>query len=294
MTLLAVSTSMQLGVLVSRIAALAQQLARDKHGCRVLQKAIEVCSTEEQLGVIASALRGRVVELSEHPMGNFVVQRCVELMPADCRVMFLKEMESHIVEASVHSYACRVVQRFLENCSIEETEQAVAALLRHTRTLCHDQFGNNVVRVLLLRGPVHVQRHILCTIQKHLMEFARCRSSSLVLEKGLEVASFGRDAPWLKVERAALMSAILSPATPGGNSPLQQIMLDCFGNYIVQRVMACSKGAERELVRHQLMAAEPRLRHSNNGRHILAAMQREFGAPRKGSKGSSCKRNPGQ
>ncbi|CAJ1336605.1 unnamed protein product [Effrenium voratum] len=100
-----------------------------------------------------------------------------------------------------------------------------------------------LVMFLILHGKA-----VMELFRSDVMKFSRNRHASLVLEKCLEISAFGPQAPGLVEARAELMAAFLSTAK-SASPPLLQIMLDRFGNYIVQRVIETSMGAEKEEAR---------------------------------------------
>lgn len=263
--------------LAQQLAGSVLTLSQDKCGCWVIQKALEVTPHHVQVG-LALELRGRVVECVEHMHGNFVVQKLVEQLPAAMLGFVVEEVEGKVEELAQHIYGCRTVQRLFEHCSTEQLHGVLRRLLRCVERLAQDQFGNNVVRHLLEHGGREEIRYIIRAMAGNLMEHANHKSSSLVLEKCLQVAAHGEHAAGLEDERAILVRAVLTPCGGAGTtSPLEEIMLNRFGNYLVQRVIECSRGEEREILRQRLKVAEPQLRRCATGKHILAAARRELG-----------------
>ncbi|CAJ1373727.1 unnamed protein product [Effrenium voratum] len=134
--------------------------------------------------------------------------------------------------------------------------------------LVKDTYGHNVIRAVLSYGEVEHQRAIIRHVISNVLESARNRQSSLVLEKCLDIAT-GE----LVEERMLLMAELLW----GEGPPLLEIMLDRFGNYIAQRVIQMSWGAEEQRLQEILESVKPRLRQSTNGKRILQAARRKFG-----------------
>jgi len=123
-----------------------------------------------------------------------------------------------------------VLQRLIEHCSHgDQLRRLIEVLMQAVPVLARDTYGHNVIRAVLSYGEVDQKRHIIrCCVQMNVLEMARNRQSSLVLEKCLDVAT-GE----LEEERHELLAAILW----GPGPPLLEILLDRFGNYIAQRVI---------------------------------------------------------
>jgi len=173
-------------------------------------------------------------------------------------------------------YGCRVVQRLLEHCAPGQLATMLDQILSSVDRLAQDPYGNYVVQHTLQHGRKEDKKQIINVIKADIVAFAKNKCSSNVVDKCFEVSTTGEHAQALEEERASLMKAVLGE--PGSDSPpWQQMVDDRFGNYIVQRVIELSRGAEREQLLQQLRDAEPQLRGSVKGKRVLATLQKEFG-----------------
>lgn len=264
--------------LAQRLQGSILKLTKDKYGCWFVQQAIQHVPSELQ-EMIQAELKGKILVCSQHLHGNFVLQKCVELLPGSISFI-IKELKNHVLEAALHVYSCRVLQRLIEHCKHERPDMAglFDILLRPDtlQKLVLDPYGNNVVRAVLACGNrQHVQKIVkvfLCG-EAELIVYARNRHGSLVLERCLE--SLNCDHKELLTERNALMSAILGTEDA---SLFSQIALDRFGNYIVQRTIEICEGPEQQRVQELLNGLGHKLRRSVNGRHILQAARKKFGS----------------
>lgn len=262
--------------LAGRLQGSVLRLSQDKYGCWAVQRAVETLPHVDQVR-LALELRGHVKECVQHMHGNFVIQKCIEQLPQNALTFIAEELEDEGELLASHMYGCRAIQRLFEYCSPSQVGGIQRRILGCIAMLAQDAYGNNVVRHLLQNAGEKEKRHIITVMRSNILDFATNKSSSLVLEKCLEVATYGEHAAALEGDRAALVRALLgSGRADTRGAPLELIMLDKFGNYLVQRTIECSKGEEREILRQRLWAAEPKLRSSVNGKHILAAMRRKL------------------
>lgn len=242
------------------------KLARDKFGCRILQRVLEVSNREVQRQ-LAIEIEGEVFACSRHMHANFVLQKCVQLLPASGVGFIVQGIEAHAVEAAQHQYSCRVLQRLIEHCTHEKLRILLDNLLKEVPRLVKDTYGHNVIRAVLSYGEPDDQRVIIRYVRGHILQSARNRQSSLVLEKCLDIAT-GE----LEEERRALLAELLW----GDGPPLLGILLDRFGNYIAQRVIHLSSGPEEVRLQELLDKVRHKLRQSTNGKRILQAARRKF------------------
>lgn len=66
----------------------------------------------------------------------------------------MQDIKGSVVGLSTHPYGCRVVQRVLEHCTIEEIKDFIRnQILQSTTALTADQYGNYVIQHMLEHGP---------------------------------------------------------------------------------------------------------------------------------------------
>ena len=66
----------------------------------------------------------------------------------------MQDITGSVVGLSTHPYGCRVVQRVLEHCTIEDVTTFIRRqILQSTIPLATDQYGNYVIQHMLEHGP---------------------------------------------------------------------------------------------------------------------------------------------
>jgi len=259
--------------MTERLKGSVLRLSLDRHGCRVVQRALEVLPAALQAQV-AAELKGHLVECAEHMHGNFVLQKCIEKVPRTSLDSIAEELQGHAERLAMHRYGCRALQRLFEHVSPAQQEAVVNRLLRRVGKLARNTYGHNVVRHLLQHGEAQLIQQIIRAIaSNNVVELAKNKSSSLVLETCLKEATCGRHAAELESERALLVNEIVGCEDGGKGSKLHLIALDEFGNYVVQQLFACARGPELPLLHSGLLELEPQLRCSATGKHILANLR---------------------
>ncbi|CAE7532033.1 pum [Symbiodinium necroappetens] len=178
--------------LVQRLRGHLLKLTKDKTGCVVMQRMLDVAAVELQ-SCLPLELRGKVLACSQHLHGNFVLQRCVEVFPPESLSFLILELKGHAASVATHIYACRILQRLVERCpshpEMPELLQSILQPMDQLERLCKDPYGNNVVRSLLLRGSGTAARFVINAISTDILKFSRNRHSSLVVERCIMVSS---------------------------------------------------------------------------------------------------------
>lgn len=268
-----IATPDQKKALASALQAEILDLSCQTYGCRVIQKAIQCVSRESQV-LLAEALKNDVLKCIENMHGNHVIQKCIEQMPPESVNFIIQAVQDQTEKMASHMYGCRVIQRLLEHCASGQLHLMLEQILENITKLSQDPYGNYVVQHMLEHGRKEDKKRIISIIEQDIVGFAKHKCSSNVVEKCFEIATVGEHAQTLEQERASLMRTVLGEGS--ASPPLHQMMDDRFGNYIVQRMIEHSRGAEKDLLRDQLLKQENQLKGSLNGKHILSALQKEF------------------
>lgn len=261
--------------LAEQLQGIVLTLSQETYGCRVIQKALQL-ARETQLQ-LAAELKDHVPTCIENMHGNHVIQKCIEQMPPDSVTFIIDAVNMKVDFWASHMYGCRVIQRLLEHCTSAQKPKMLDSILTHAKKLAMDPYGNYVVQHVLEHGRKEDKAKIMNAVAGSILEFSKHKCSSNVVEKCFEIAAIGEHAAQLEQDRHVLYLAVLGQIGDP-NPPLLQMLDDKFGNYIVQRMIEYSKGDDRVMLQQKLMMVEHLLKNSTNGKHILSALQKEFGA----------------
>ncbi len=92
-------------------------------------------------------LDGHVLKCVKDQNGNHVVQKCIECVDPVALQYIVDSFHGQVFSLSTHPYGCRVIQRILEHCTVEQTKPLLDELHEHTESLVQDQYGNYVIQV---------------------------------------------------------------------------------------------------------------------------------------------------
>eukprot|EP00443_Scrippsiella_acuminata_P065224 CAMPEP_0115558534 /NCGR_PEP_ID=MMETSP0271-20121206/99483_1 /TAXON_ID=71861 /ORGANISM="Scrippsiella trochoidea, Strain CCMP3099" /LENGTH=250 /DNA_ID=CAMNT_0002992543 /DNA_START=95 /DNA_END=844 /DNA_ORIENTATION=+ len=151
--------------------------ARDREGCRAVQRALEDAESDSaRAALLAESLRGHVWEVARCPHGNHVLQKYVTTMkPSACQFIvdeFSQMGVFGIGKMARHKYACRVLQRLFEHCWPSQLDQIVDCLLADVVSLSMQRYGNYVVQHLLEYAAEDAQRRVAKRLEAHVAELA--------------------------------------------------------------------------------------------------------------------------
>ncbi|KAI3526187.1 hypothetical protein L1887_05430 [Cichorium endivia] len=248
------------GKLLGHVLTLSLQM----YGCRVIQKAIEVVDLDQKIKMVEE-LDGHIMRCVRDQNGNHVIQKCIECVPEQHIQFIITTFFDQVVTLSTHPYGCRVIQRVLEHCEDQETQNKVMTeILACVSMLAQDQYGNYVVQHVLEHGKPNERSIIIHELAGKIVQMSQQKFASNVVEKCL---TFG-DAS----ERQLLVNEMLG--TTDENEPLQAMMKDQFANYVVQKVLETCSDQEREHILTRIKIHLNALKKYTYGKHIVARVEK--------------------
>lgn len=202
-------------------------LCKDQHGCRFLQRQLELKTEGDQL-VVASMIFNeiylKIVELMTDPFGNYLIQKLFNLVTTDQRLILVKNASPEFVRIALDPHGTRALQKLVESIDCSENSEEVTLLVEllapNVVSLLRDLNGNHVVQKCLQRLSPSQNQFIFDAALTHCVEIATHRHGCCVLQRCLDHGS--------EAQRAQMSHEVAKNAT--------QLSLDPFGNYVVQYV----------------------------------------------------------
>lgn len=243
-------------------------VASNPHGTRALQKLVECVETDEEAKIVVDSSKPFIVELSKDLNGNHIVQKCLQkLEPKDVQYIFDAACE-HCTDIATHRHGCCVLQRCLDHGTKEQRQALCTELLTHVDYLTLDPFGNYVVQYIITKesekGTYDYTYKIVKLLKAKITELSLHKFGSNVIEKIL---------------RTPVVSEImiLELLNHGGESDIQALLNDGYGNYVLQTILDVSHENNELLYKRLLDIVRPLLigpiRNTPHGRRIMGILQ---------------------
>ncbi|KAF2318488.1 hypothetical protein GH714_008306 [Hevea brasiliensis] len=257
-------TECQRTELASQLTGHVLPLSLQMYGCRVIQKALEVVDVDQQTQMVAE-LDGSVMKCVRDQNGNHVIQKCIECVP-EVRIHFIiSAFYGQVLALSTHPYGCRVIQRVLEHCKNMNTQHIIMdEIMQSVCILAQDQYGNYVIQHVLEHGKPHERSAIISKLAGQIVKMSQQKFASNVVEKCL---IFGGHE-----EHQILVNEMLGSTDE--NEPLQAMMKDPFGNYVVQKVLETCDDRNLELILSRIKVHLNALKRYTFGKHIVSRVEK--------------------
>ncbi|KAH8768610.1 armadillo-type protein [Hyaloscypha sp. PMI_1271] len=256
-------------VLAEQMKNHVMELSMQMYGCRVVQKALEHVLADQQAELVEE-LQVDVLKCVKDQNGNHVVQKAIERVPTEHIQFVIEAFKGQVNILATHPYGCRVIQRILEYCKPHDQVAVLEELHQCASMLITDQYGNYVTQHVIQHGKPEDRAKIIKIITGQLLTLSKHKFASNVVEKSIQ---FGTD------EQRKAIVAQLTAIHSDGTSPLQLMMKDQYGNYVIQKLLAQLKGAERDTFVEDMKPQLLQLKKYNYGKQIAAIEKLIFTGP---------------
>ena len=170
-------------------------------------------------------LENQVLKCVKDQNGNHVIQKAIERVPAEHIQFIINAFTGQVQSLATHPYGCRVIQRMLEHCEEPARSSILQELHACSLSLIVDQYGNYVIQHVIEHGQDEDKAKIISIVTSQLVLFSKHKFASNVVEKSIQ---FGTD------EQRREIMASLTALNDKKDSPLQTLMRDQYGNYVIR------------------------------------------------------------
>ncbi|EOO02234.1 putative pumilio domain-containing protein [Phaeoacremonium minimum UCRPA7] len=247
-------------VLAAQMKGKVVDLSTQMYACRVVQKALEHVLVEQQAELVKE-LEPEILRIVKDQNGNHVVQKIIELVPRQYIDFIMDAFRGQVSGLASHSYGCRVVQRMLEYGSEADKNTIMEELHACSQVLITDQYGNYVTQHVIQHGKPEDRSKMIRIVISQLVTLSKHKFASNVVEKCIEYGT--------QDERRAIRDELTTIGSDG-TSPLQLMMKDQYGNYVIQKLLSQLEGEEREAFVEEMKPQFTSLKKVSTGRQIAA------------------------
>eukprot|EP00529_Nitzschia_sp_RCC80_P005234 CAMPEP_0113507898 /NCGR_PEP_ID=MMETSP0014_2-20120614/36713_1 /TAXON_ID=2857 /ORGANISM="Nitzschia sp." /LENGTH=986 /DNA_ID=CAMNT_0000403543 /DNA_START=314 /DNA_END=3274 /DNA_ORIENTATION=- /assembly_acc=CAM_ASM_000159 len=286
-------------VLVKSVSSRLVNASLNLHGTRSVQKIVEVCAMDDEdakktglspeqvkdngsgngeetaSDVLTNAISPAAARLCIDSHGNHVIQRILlKLDPKHSQFVFDAVAES-VGDVARHRHGCCVIQRCLDSPTGPARANLVNRIVDKSLELMQDAYGNYVVQYVLDVCSDEDVYAVCESVVGKVNLLAIQKFSSNVMEKCLERCSD-------RVKELYIQEL-------SDTERIRELMMDPFGNYVVQRALTVATHAQAirlvEAMRPHLVAQAPGtpngqrnggVRNTAGGRRIMAKICRRF------------------
>ncbi|KAF5129985.1 Pumilio 3 [Metarhizium anisopliae] len=247
-------------VLAEKMKGKVVDLSVQVYACRVVQKALEHVLVEQQ-AELTKELEPEILRVIRDQNGNHVVQKIIELVPRQCIDFIMNAVRGQVTALASHTYGCRVIQRMLEHGTESDKIEIMMELHASAQILITDQYGNYVAQHVIQNGKPEDRAQMIDLVMAQLLTLSKHKFASNVVEKCIEHGT---------AEQRTSIREQLTTVGSDGTSPLQQMMRDQYGNYVIQKLLGQLEGREREMLVEEIKPQFYALKKNGTSRQLQA------------------------
>ncbi|RPD66238.1 ARM repeat-containing protein, partial [Lentinus tigrinus ALCF2SS1-6] len=207
------------------------EFSGDQHGSRFIQQRLESATSEEMEIVFDEIVPQYAVQLMQDVFGNYVVQKMFEYGTAAQKARLVSTMEGQILGLSLQMYGCRVVQKAIEYVSPEQQVMFVQELSPSVLRCVKDANGNHVIQKII-EHVVPDRLGFVSAFRGSVYELSTHPYGCRVLQRCFEYLPEDQTRP--------LLDEL--------HKYVSNLMIDQFGNYVIQFVLENGKPQDRAMI----------------------------------------------
>ena len=197
------------------------ELSHDQNGCRFLQDQLDL-RNKTHIDLVFDATHTDVVSLSMDPFGNYLVQKLLQYGTPEQRMTLVQGAASSLITIALNVHGTRVVQKMIEVADTDaQLDTLIGSLEGRVMDLITDMNGNHVVQRCLATLAADRASFIYTAVTAESVRVSTHRHGCCVLQRCLDHAP--------ELQREPIIAAVVSNA--------RKLVLDPFGNYVVQYVL---------------------------------------------------------
>lgn len=215
----------QIDQILSIISTNIFDIGSDSHGTRVIQSLIDYLTTEYLIQRFVTILKPVTVQLINELNGTHVIQKFSDAFP-DYSDFIYEDILNNALLIATHRHGCCVLQRYFIDREEPFCKKLISVLLNDCLGLAVDQFGNYIIQAIMKLSNIDVNNSIAKKMLNNLIHYSKHKYSSNIIEKCFDFCDTS-----IKQQLLQLLSI---------KETIDELLIDEHGNYIVQKVLACS------------------------------------------------------
>ena len=258
--LLCVIDSERVGRFVDIVIPFFVKVAVSSHGTRVIQKLLDIIrNNNEMILKITNVLNTNLLEITMDANSNHIIQKYVSVIPFPMNATVYENIIKNFLLISKDKYGCCMMQKCIECGTNEQKTRLIVLALQNSPLLITDQYGNYVLQYIVKLENQEIIAQIINLILTNIQKYCCQKFSSNVIEKCLEKAC-----PELQ---SRLINAIVE-----NEKLVSDLIVDLFGNYIIQKILLIVKGKVYYFLLNQIAKNAERIRRVSFGNRVLAKL----------------------
>lgn len=249
-------------------------LAISTYGTRVIQKILEIVSTksnksnsendiyEQCFILVNNHITNNIVELSSNNNSSHIIIKYVKEIRYPKNVQLFNEVYKNFIALCKDKHGCCVIQKCIDLGSPEQKNKLLELSNINCSNLISDQFGNYVIQFVVSLNLKIVNSKVCEVLKNNLCSLCKEKYASNVIEKFLANKS---------EESQEIINMLLKD-----EKILHELIIDQFGNYIIQRILVLVEGENRSLLIRYIVQWYPEIKSLPFGPRLISKLHERY------------------
>ena len=208
------------------------EISINKYGTRALQKLFQKIANnlkEEEIDIIKASIKGNITSMIKSINGNHVIQSIIEYIKNEEIMAFMyKEINQNLIEILKTKPGYCVFSKMIKHFNSEYVNNIFENILNNIDKLINDEYGNFIIQSIIKINNITYNNKIYNYIYDKIVLLSCQKYSSKVIECCMADSS----------KKIAIIRTIIK------EDIIKELIIDKFGNYIVQNALVYFKDNE--------------------------------------------------
>ena len=250
----------------SQISNSLYEISINNYGTRPVQKMIENLSmnmSTQDINIFLGMTKGNVLDLIKDINGNRVIQSIIQnFKNKELLSPLYKELNENITEILKTKSGCCVFSKVILNITENDLNLIVDNIIKNFASFINDEFGNISLKRLIKLNNENYNSKIFPCIKDSIINFSCQKFSSNVIEACIDNNT--------TLKKRTIEKLI------DDDSIISKLIIDQFGNYIVQKALQNSEQKEFDIIINIIKNNEKKLKQSQHGKVVYEKLMKNY------------------
>jgi hypothetical protein len=202
------------------------------------------------------------VVLSSNNNSSHIIIKYVNEIRYPKNIQLFNEVYRNYIPLCKDKHGCCVIQKCIDFGNQEQKNKLLELSNANCESLISDQFGNYVIQFVVSLNIKIVNQKVFQVLKNNLCSLCKEKYASNVIEKFLANKS---------EESFEIINTLLKD-----EKILHELIIDQFGNYIIQRILMLVEGESRSLLIHYIVQWYPEIKSLPFGPRLISKLHERY------------------
>ena len=239
------------------------------YGTRVFQKILEKLEgkyleieTEELDNIFKMLIEKHILDLCSDINGNHVFQKIVKIYPLEKNNFIFDKISENVIPISKLKQGVSIFENCFSISTKNQKDKVVNSIIKEIINLINDEYGNYTIQLIVSFHNEEYNKIIFDYFKKNIVSLSNKKFSSNVIDRAII-----KDCK----DSINLIEYMVK------NKLIKDLIIDQFGNYVVQKALIITKGEQifNEII-EQIKYVIEKLKSSSIGRKIYDHLYSQY------------------